>query len=49
MIAHPGVVYLPFAPEEGLTTELRLVMPLQPGGEAAAKFRRFIMAAAASP
>ncbi|PTM55024.1 LysR family transcriptional regulator [Phreatobacter oligotrophus] len=49
MIAHPGVVYLPFAPEEGLTTELRLVMPLQPGGEAAAKFRRFIMASAISP
>lgn len=49
MIAHPGVVYLSFAPDEGLTTELRLVMPLQPSGEAAAKFRRFITAVPASP
>jgi len=42
MIAHPGVVYLPFCPQERLATELRLVMPLQLDGEAAAKFRAFV-------
>ncbi len=36
-----GVVYL-HSPRGRLTTELRLVMPLQPGGEAATKFQKFI-------
>lgn len=42
MISHPGVAYVPFAPEEELSTELRLVMPLRPKGEAAAKLRQCV-------